>query len=137
MTIPPLVNGVLPSGTYPATLREVVAAFTRFGSSTRPALNAALEHAARLIWSQDASAILYVNGSYVTDKRDPVDVDIAVRSDVWDDRRFASVFSAAHPGEEAVVDFYINATQSTQHMEDLFREVQGKSTNKGIIQLLP
>jgi hypothetical protein len=137
MTLPPLINGVLPPGTYSAALGEVRAAFDQPGSRTRPALNAALEHAAVLIWSRDATAILYVNGSYVTDKLDPLDVDVAIRSDVWDDTQFAAVFSAAHPGEEALVDFYFNLKQSAQHMEDLFREIQGSSAKKGIIQLIP
>lgn len=137
MAIPPLTNGVLPPGTYPATLGELRAAFDQLGSSTRSALNAALLHAATLIWSRDATAIVYVNGSYVTDKLDPLDVDVAVRSDVWDDTLFATAFSAAHPGEEALVDFYFNAKQSAQRMEDLFREIQGTSARKGIIQLLP
>ncbi len=75
MAIPPMVNGVLPPVTYPATLGEVAAAFDQPGSRTRPALHAALGHVALLIWSRDAAALLYVNGSYVTDKRDPLDVD--------------------------------------------------------------
>lgn len=137
MTIPPLVNGVLPSGTYQATYTELVAAFDQSGSSTRTALSSALLHASTLIWSRDATAILYVNGSYITDKLDPLDVDVAVRSNVWDDRLFLATFSAAYPGEEALVDFYFNSKQSAQHMEDLFREIQGQGIRKGIIRLLP
>jgi hypothetical protein len=137
MSIPPLVNGVLPPGTYSATLDEVRAAFDQAGSRTRLTLHAALAHAAAFIWSRDATAILYVNGSYVTDKVDPIDVDVAVRSDVWDDTQFAAAFSAVHPGEEALVDFYFNPTQSAQHMEELFREIQGSTAKKGIIQLMP
>ncbi len=137
MAIPAIVNGVLPPGTYPATLGEVQAAFAQAGSSTRPALSLALHHAATLIWSRDATAILYVNGSFVTAAVDPLDVDVAVRSDVWDDTMFAGAFSAAYPGEMALVDFYFNPKQNSQHMEDLFREIQGSSAKKGIIQLLP
>lgn len=137
MTIPPFVNGVLPAGTYVATLAELQAAFDQPGSHTRPALHAALEHAATLIWSRDTAAILYVNGSYVTDKLDPLDVDVAIRSDVWDDSLFVAAFSAAYPGDEVLVDVYCNPQQSTQHMEELFREIQGSSTKKGIIQLIP
>lgn len=136
MTIPPLVNGVLPPGTYQATLGEVTAAFDHPGASTRPSLNMALEHAANLIWSRDGTAILYVNGSYVTDKVDPFDVDLAVRSDVWDDAQFAVAFSALYPGEEALVDVFVNPQHSGQHMEDLFREIQGSAAKKGIVQLM-
>lgn len=100
-------------------------------------LSLALLHAATLICSRDATAIAYVNGSYVTDKLDPLDVDVAVRPDVWDDALFVAAFSAAHPGEVAPVDFYFNPKQSAQRMEDLFREIQGTSARKGIFQLLP
>lgn len=128
------MKGVLPAGTYPATLDEVEAAFDQPGSSTHPALDAALRHAAALIWSRDASAILYVNGSYIPEKIDPLDVDMAVRSDVCDDTLFAATLSAVHPAEVGLVDFYFNPKQSAQHMEDLFREVQGSRATKGIIQ---
>jgi hypothetical protein len=92
---------------------------------------------ATLIWSRDVAATLYVNGSYVTDRVDPVDVDLAVRSDIWDDAFFLTAFSARHPGEEWLVDGYFNTTRSTQHMEDLFQEIQGSTVRKGIIQLVP
>lgn len=137
MPIPPFVNGVLPPGTYQAQFTELVAAFDQPSSTTRPALNLALWRAAILIWSRDATAIIYVNGSYVTEKRDPLDVDVAVRSDVWDDTQFAAAFAAAYLGEVALIDFYFNTTHSTQHMEELFRDIQGQPAQKGIIQLLP
>ena len=137
MPIPPLVNSVLPPGTYPASFAELVAAFDQPGSTTRPTLNQALRHAVTLIWSRDALAIVYVNGSYVTDKCDPVGVDIAIRSDVWNDTQFAAVFAAAHPGEVALVDFFFNPQQSAQHMEELFRLIHGQQAQKGTIQLLP
>ncbi|MGH2514666.1 MAG: DUF6932 family protein [Ktedonobacterales bacterium] len=137
MPVPSLVNGVLPPGTYQATLSELVAAFDQLGSNTRPALNAAVRHAAALIWSRDASAIIFINGSYVTDKRDPLDIDVAVRSYVWDDALFTAALFAAYPGEEALVDSYFNVQQSQQRMEELFRQIQGRSVQKGIIQLLP
>lgn len=137
MPIPPLAGGVLPPGTYRATLPEVEAAFHQPGSSTRPALDLALQHAANLIWSRDQTAVIYVNGSYVTDSLNPRDVDRAVRSDQWDDTLLFVAFAAACPGEEALVDVFFNATRSAQHMEDLFREIQGSSAHKGIIQLIP
>lgn len=136
MTIPPLVNEVLPPGTHPATLDETAAAFVQPGPRTRPALDVALRHAIALIWSKDPSAVILVNGGYVTSKADPVDVDIAVRSDVWDDTSFAVALAAAYPDDVALVDAFFNATHSPQHMEDLFREVPGSQSRKGIIRLI-
>lgn len=137
MPLPPLVNGILPPGTYQATLVELWVAFDRRESTTRPALNRALQHAVTLIWSTDANASIFVDGSYITSKVDPIDVDLAVRSDIWNDTAFAAAFAGAHPGEEQLVDFFFNARHSLQHMEDLFRTVQGSYALKGIVQLIP
>lgn len=112
-------------------------AFDRRESTTRPALNRALQHAVTLIWSTDANASIFVDGSYITSKVDPIDVDLAVRSDIWNDTAFAAAFAGAHPGEEQLVDFFFNARHSLQHMEDLFRTVQGSYALKGIVQLIP
>ena len=137
MSLPSLVNGVLPPGTFTARLNEVVATFDQHASVTRPALSLALEHAVTIIWSSDPAAVIYLDGSYVTDKVDPVDVDLAVRSDVWTDSLFLSAFTSAYPGEETLVDFYFNTKQSAQRMEELFREIQGQTAKKGIIYLIP
>ena len=137
MAIPALINGLLPPGIYPAPLQEVWDAFDQSGSATRPALNRALAHAVSIIWASDPQALIYVNGSYVTARIDPVDVDIAVRSDAWTDSSFLTAFVAAHAGEEPLVDFFFSPTQSTQRMEELFQETQGSPIRKGIILLQP
>jgi len=137
MTIPALVNGLLPPGVYAAALQEVWDVFDQPGSATRAALNQALAHAVTIIWARDTQALIYVNGSYVTNRIDPADVDIAVRSDVWTDSSFLPAFVAAHAGEEQLVDFFFSATHSTQHMEELFQETQGSPIRKGIILLHP
>jgi hypothetical protein len=49
-----------------------------------------------------------VNGSFITDERDPLDVDVAVRTDVWDNPRFAAAFVTAYPTEAALVDVFFN-----------------------------
>ena len=78
-----------------------------------------------------------MNGSYITSKLNPLDVDVAMRSDVWDDARFAAAFSAAYPGAEALVDFCFNLQQSAQQMEDHFRAIQESNAKEGIIRLIP
>jgi hypothetical protein len=137
MAIPALVNGLHPPGVYPAELQEVWDTFDQPGSTTRTALNRALAHTVTLIWTRDMYALVYVNGSYVTDRVDPVDVDLAVRSDAWTDSSFQTAFVSAHPGEEHLVDFFFSANQSAQRMEELFQETQGSPIRKGIILLHP
>jgi len=132
VAIPPLVNGVLPPGTYRAALGEIVQAFDQAGSATRPALNIALQHAVDLIRSRDPAALIYVGGSYITATTNPGDVDLAVRSDIWNETLFTAAFVTAHPREVALVDFYFAPKQSIQHMEDLLREIKGSSSQKGV-----
>jgi hypothetical protein len=137
MAIPALVNGLLPPGVYTATLLEVWHAFDQPGSTVRPGLNLALQHAVTIIWSRDPAALVYVNGSYVTAKPNPGDVDVAVRSDVWDDDTFEAAFMAAYSHEVLLIDYFFNETTSPQHMEDLFQTVYGSQVRKGIILLQP
>jgi hypothetical protein len=137
VAIPSLVNGVLPPGTYSATLAEVTQAFDQVGSTTRAVLDLALQHAVALIWARDPTAVIFVGGSYVTAAIDPGDVDLAVRSDIWRDVLFTAEFTAAYPADALLVEVFINAKQSAQHMEDFFREIQASTTLKGIIQVLP
>ncbi len=54
---------------------------------------------------------------------------------MWDDGLFAAASSAAHPGEVTLVDVFFNPLHSAQHMEDLFREIQGSGAKKGIVRL--
>jgi hypothetical protein len=138
MALPKLrPDGTLPPGTHRVTLAELTAAFDQAGSTTRPALSAALRHAVALIWSTDPAAIIYVGGSYVTVKRDPSDLDMAVRSDVWSGTAFGAAFSAAHPNEVSLVDVFFNRIGDAQHMEDFFREIAGDPTaRKGIVELI-
>lgn len=138
MALPKLrANGTLPPGTHRATLVELISAFDQASSITRPSLRAALRHAVALIRSADTAAIIYLGGSYVTDKRDPGDLDLAVRSDVWSDATFTVDFSAAHPSEIHLVDVFFNHTGDTQHMEDFFREIAGDpAARKGIVEII-
>jgi hypothetical protein len=99
-------------------------------------LSAALRHVAALIWSADLVAIIYVGGSYITGKRDPSDLDLAVRSDIWTGAAFDAAFSATHSSEALLVDMFFNRTSDAQHMEDFFREVVGDPTaRKGIVEI--
>src|SRR5579884_3620260 len=105
MALPQLrADGTLPPGTHRATLTELAAAFDQSSSTTRPALGAVLHNAVALIRSRDPAAIIYVGGSYVTDKRDPSDIDLAVRSDLWTGTAFDAAFSAAHSSEVHLID---------------------------------
>jgi len=131
-------DGALPPGTHRATIAELASAFDQASSATRPALGTVLRHAVALIQSADPAAFIYVGGSYVTDKRDPSDLDLAVRSDGWSDASFDAAFTATYPGGTQLLDAFFNRTSDTQHMEDHFRRIAGHPADrKGIVEIVP
>jgi hypothetical protein len=138
MALPQLrADGVLPPGTHRATIADLTAAFDQPGSTTRPALSAVLRHVVALIRSTDQAAIIYVGGSYVTAKRDPSDLDVAVRSDVWSDASFDAALHATYPGGTHLLDVFFNRMSDTQHMENHFRRVVGRPADrKGIVEIV-
>ena len=79
MAIPPLrFDGHLPEGVYSATITEVA---RRFGSSTprRKVLMKRLTHWVRLSQSVGAKRLL-IDGSFVSAKENPGDVDVIVQT---------------------------------------------------------
>lgn len=82
--IPALVNGVLPEGIHVCTFREVDASFGRFQRSDRRlGLTEKLHHLEDQARKSGIVAALIVDGSYVTAKDEPGDIDvvIALRTD--------------------------------------------------------
>jgi hypothetical protein len=82
--IPPLQDGVLPEGIYECTIEEVASFFGKFQRTDKRQkltqnLRRYIEDARR---SEIATAVI-VNGSYVTAKDEPDDIDVilALRSD--------------------------------------------------------
>ncbi len=78
MPLPALrADGTLPPGTHTATLAEVFAAFPAT-TPERQALNQALSQGVATIQGLSLAQQIAVDGSYVTDKQRPSDIDLAV-----------------------------------------------------------
>lgn len=76
MPIPDLVDGRLPPGLHQSTPEEVIARFC-VGSARRMALKVPLQELIAV--AREARAIgLYLNGSFVTDKEGPRDIDAVI-----------------------------------------------------------
>lgn len=73
MSIPSLNAGELPTGIHLATLEEIEFAFGR-QNDHRKALLSGLKKAARMFKEAGVKFIL-VDGSFVTDKKEPADID--------------------------------------------------------------
>jgi len=80
MPIPSLTtDGVLPPGVHTCTLEEIGAAFgTRAHSNQRMTLFTKLTELFALVRRSDLATAFYVDGSFITDKLDPGDIDILI-----------------------------------------------------------
>lgn len=75
--IPELKDGVLPQGVHGCTIEECEQAFGKFSrSDRRPRLTEALRRYARDAHASGIAAAVLIDGSYVTGKAEPNDVDI-------------------------------------------------------------
>ena len=78
MPIPSLTAiGLLPAGTHDCTIDEIKNTFGVFRSSDRRILmTQKLEEYLGLLKTADVGELLYVDGSYVTGKEEPGDIDL-------------------------------------------------------------
>src|SRR5438309_10715227 len=75
--IPGVIDGVLPDGVHACTLEEVVERFGRSqGSDRRQKLTDALKQYIEDVRSLGVAAALIIDGSYVTIKAKPNDIDL-------------------------------------------------------------
>ena len=77
VVIPDFIDGVLPDGIHTCTLEEVAGRFGRFqGSDRRPKLTNALKRYVAEVQALGVASALIIDGSYVTIKARPNDIDI-------------------------------------------------------------
>ena len=77
--IPKLQDGVLPEGLHLCTLEEVKASFIQFRrSDRRPQLTERLTRYAQDAGNSGVVSAVVIDGSYVTDKEEPGDIDLIV-----------------------------------------------------------
>ena len=75
--IPELDDGVLPEGVHACTLDEVVEAFGRFQKSDRrQRLTETLRRYIADVRTAEVAVAIVVDGSYVTGKEEPADIDL-------------------------------------------------------------
>lgn len=72
-------DGTLPPGVHVATIDDVLAAYPP-ANQQRQILNDSLRCAVEELQKLDASLVIYVDGSYVTNKAEPNDVDLLIVS---------------------------------------------------------
>lgn len=80
MALPPLVNGVLPLGRYPASLPEIeerwVTSEDFSQSTTREAIWTEFMFGTRLLRLAVRVHAMWISGSFLTNRLDPADIDV-------------------------------------------------------------
>ena len=136
MPIPRLSSaGLLPPGEHHATIDEIVGAFPPI-SAERQALNDALRGtliAFQALKDAEPSSVIYIDGSYTTSKRDPVDIDVLVLSVLFDEDQIIDLLDRTCPIEATYLDIHVDRPE-TPALLTLFTHTR-RGTLKGIIVL--
>ena len=136
MSVPPLQpNGTLPPGEYRATIAEIVAAFLAT-TIERQELNQALqdiEPALVHLRNLASDMIVYLDGSYVTSKPSPNDLDLLVLTDMMDEIQIQEFFAQQSPIPATYLDLHADPLQR-RHLVNVFTHTRSNRP-KGIIIL--
>jgi len=136
MPIPPLqANGVLPPGEHHATVAEIVLAFPAT-TVERQELNQALQDIQRALTTLKALApdvIVYLDGSYVTSKPAPNDIDLLALTDVLDEIQVQEFFARECPIPATYLDIHADPLHR-RHLVQVFTHTR-TNRPKGILVL--
>jgi hypothetical protein len=147
MPIPALsAKGLLPVGIHDCDLHEIDATFGRFNrSDRRVSLTKRLREYVELLLTAGIGRYLYVDGSFVTGKEEPQDIDLllVLRNDVVLDQAMPpfeyNVRSGRFIRRTFGFDFFFGFEEddSSEAMLRLFRRVKGDpGAEKGILRVL-
>lgn len=145
MPIPALDSrGILPVGVHECTLPEIQSAFGQFqGTDRRPQLFAQLERYVRDVRAAGVGRYLIVDGSFVTSKPDPNDIDVLLV--LRDDVDFSvevppfqyNARSRKYVKREYKLDFYVGfeGDYSSSEMLTVFSQVrEDPAVRKGVLR---
>lgn len=131
--IPPLQpNGTLPPGIYSTTIAEIEAAYPPVNEQ-RAILNESLKQAIELLRTLDPALVIFVDGSYVTAKAEPNDVDMLIVSGRFTERHLIAYLDQVCPVEAVSLDINVEPLMSNRII-DLFT-VTRTGRAKGILQI--
>ena len=143
--LPPLNDaGLLPPGIHQSTLEELRGRFARFQQSDRrPQLWAGFEQFVREAKACGLASVILVNGSFVTSKPDPNDIDVILVVSGHDFARDLSpaeynVLSARRVRRRHGLDILVASENSEQYHRylSLFQQLRWKPNQlKGIVRI--
>ena len=133
MPLPSLrADGLLPPGTHRATLHEVLTAYPA-RTQQRQILNDSMQRVAEEVQHLDPTIVIYVDGSYVTRKAEPNDVDLLLVTPTFTEEYIKRYLTQVCPVELVSLDITVES-QLPSVIFDLFTESR-RGQAKGIIQL--
>ena len=125
-------DGTLPPGIHSVTLNDLLAAYPPVNQQ-RQILNDSLQRAVMELRTLDPSIVIYVDGSYITRKAEPNDVDLLIISARFSALAIVTYLDQVCPVEAVSLD--VNVEQSVPNIVfDLFTTTR-RGQDKGIILL--
>ncbi|HKS70933.1 MAG TPA: hypothetical protein VJQ45_10955 [Ktedonobacterales bacterium] len=117
--LPPLrPDGTLPPGIHSATLAELLAAHPPVNEQ-RQVLNDSVRRAVEELFRLDPLLVILVDGSYVTRKAEPNDVDILIISTRYTEPKLIAYLDQVCPVEAVSLDINVEP-QIPNRLLDLF-----------------
>jgi hypothetical protein len=131
--IPPLrPDGTLPPGTHHASLVELLSVYPA-RNQQRQMLNDALTQVIEQLWRLDPTLTIFVDGSYVTGKAEPNDIDLLIITMRYNELSLQQYLDHVCPVEAVSVHIYVEPHLPSA-MLDFFTTTR-LGTAKGIIAL--
>lgn len=125
-------DGTLPPGVHQATLDEVRAAFPA-RNQQRQMLQASLQRVVEALRALDATLMIYVDGSYVTRKAEPNDVDLLLVTPNHTEPEIEAYLDQACPVEAVSVHVLVEPATPSEVLD--FKMTTRAQQAKGIIVL--
>ena len=125
-------DGTLPPGAHQASLPEVLATYPA-RNPQRQMLNDALTQVVEQLWRLDPTLTIFVDGSYVTGKAEPNDIDLLIITMRYNELSLQQYLDQACPVEAVSVHLYAEPRLPCT-MLDFFTATR-LGTAKGIIEL--
>ena len=126
-------DGTLPPGIHKATIGEIIATYPPINEQ-RQLLNDSLQRAIAELRALDVGLLIYVDGSYVTAKANPNDVDILIITARYSERKLIAYLDQACPVEAVSLDINVEPQIPNRIFELFTRTRIGK--DKGILQVI-
>jgi len=100
----------------------------------RQILNDSLQRAVEELRKLDPSLVIYVDGSYMTSKAEPNDVDLLIKTDRYLETELQQHLHQVCPVEAVSLDINVEPTTSPYLLDFLMTDDYGRA--KGILQLI-